>query len=89
MTLARTALELTARLNLIAIETATAWAHGFAIRLSPTHCLEHLISLRLTHRKHSLEADSAGCFGEKKVLHVIISVAYASYIVTYKHCCQL
>jgi hypothetical protein len=60
MMLASLALELTARLDLIAFGAAAAWAKGFPIRFRPAHLAKQIVSSIFAHLKHSLEGQCAG-----------------------------
>lgn len=58
--LASLALELAARLDVVAVKTTAARADCFAFRFRPAHLAKEIISLVLSHCKNGLEAQSAG-----------------------------
>lgn len=76
------ALELAARRDVVGLGATALGADRFAIVLRPTKLAERLVSLVLTHRENLLQAQGAGGGREEKVLHVIVSSAYALHMMT-------
>lgn len=59
LVIAGNALELAARADRVGLDTATTRANGFAIGFRPAHFAKGLVSLVLSHREDSLEAQCA------------------------------
>src|SRR3546814_14674960 len=78
--MAGNALEAAARGDVVGLGAIATRTHSLAIVLRPTHFAERLVSLVLAHLEHGLEAQCAGGGGEERVLHAIVSSAYALYM---------
>ena len=74
------ALEFAAGYKIVTFRAAATRADCFALCFGPAHLAKGLISHIFAHAEHGLEAECAGGGGEEKVLHVIVSSAYALHM---------
>lgn len=75
------ALELATGGNVVGLNAAATRANGLAFRLRPAEIAEGRMGFVFRHTENGLQAQSASGCGEEKVLcHVIVSSAYAPYM---------